>query len=196
MGRGVSVSPRALFTPGNSRYPLYRRLVGPQGRFGRCGKSRPHRPLSPARSQSLYQLSYPAHNILLCLFLKKINILTEIEYSVYWGVHSLDNPRNFCSFPDTSQVTAVSHTASSSKGIGDYFPVLENPGCEADHSLQLVPSLKMSGVVTYFPIHLSGLANGQLYFTFKHNGAVTTGTFIKMVFTAVDTWRFYDHTNK
>jgi len=46
-------------TPGNNRYPLYRRLGWPQG-----GKSRPHRDSiqdRPARSQSLYRLSYPTH---------------------------------------------------------------------------------------------------------------------------------------
>jgi len=30
------------FIPGNSRYPLYRGLGGPQGRSGRVRKSRPH----------------------------------------------------------------------------------------------------------------------------------------------------------
>jgi hypothetical protein len=33
-GWGVSVTPRPLFTPGKSRYPLYRRLGGPQDRSG------------------------------------------------------------------------------------------------------------------------------------------------------------------
>jgi hypothetical protein len=32
MGCGVSVTPWPLFTPGKARYPLYRRLGGPQGR--------------------------------------------------------------------------------------------------------------------------------------------------------------------
>ena len=31
-GWGISVTPRPLFTPGKTRYPLYRRLSGPQGR--------------------------------------------------------------------------------------------------------------------------------------------------------------------
>jgi hypothetical protein len=31
-GWGVSVTPRPLFTPGKTQYPLYRRLGGPQGR--------------------------------------------------------------------------------------------------------------------------------------------------------------------
>jgi len=33
-GCGVSVTPRPLFTSGKTRYPLYRRLDGPQGRCG------------------------------------------------------------------------------------------------------------------------------------------------------------------
>ena len=51
--------------PGKTRYPLYRRLGGPQGRSGRAEnlvptgiRSRTAQPLA----QSLYQLSYPATN--------------------------------------------------------------------------------------------------------------------------------------
>jgi len=56
--------PGRTLPPGKTRYPLYRRLGGPQGRSGLGGKSRPHRdsiPDRPARSQSLYRLSYRAH---------------------------------------------------------------------------------------------------------------------------------------
>ena len=64
-GWGVSVTPRPVFTPGKTRYPLYRRLGGPQGRSGQVRKISPStgiRPADrPARSQSLYWLSYPAH---------------------------------------------------------------------------------------------------------------------------------------
>ena len=61
-GWGVSVTPRPLFTPGKeTRYPLYRRLGGPQGRSGQVRKiSTPtgiRSPDRPARSQSLYRLS-------------------------------------------------------------------------------------------------------------------------------------------
>jgi hypothetical protein len=49
--------------PGMTRYPLYKRLGGPQGRSGRVQKiSRPTRsrtPDRPARSESLYRLCYP-----------------------------------------------------------------------------------------------------------------------------------------
>jgi len=64
-GRGVSVTPRTLFTPGKTQYPLYRRLGGPQDRSGQVRKISPstgiRSPDRPARSQSLYRLRYPAH---------------------------------------------------------------------------------------------------------------------------------------
>jgi len=62
----VSSTPRPHFTLSKNRYPFYRRVGGPQGRSGRAEKSRPHWdsiPDRPARSLSLYRLSYPAHII-------------------------------------------------------------------------------------------------------------------------------------
>jgi hypothetical protein len=38
---GVSVTPRPLFTPGKTPYPLYRRVGGPQGRSGQVQKILP-----------------------------------------------------------------------------------------------------------------------------------------------------------
>jgi hypothetical protein len=56
---------------GKTRYPLYRRLGGPQGQSGQAQEISPPKriryPDRPARSQSLYRLSYPAHLILLTL---------------------------------------------------------------------------------------------------------------------------------
>ena len=53
----------AALPPGKTRYPLYRRLGGPRAGLDRCGKSRHPTgirfPDRPARSQSLYRLSYP-----------------------------------------------------------------------------------------------------------------------------------------
>ena len=57
----VNATSRPLFTPGKeSRYPLFRRLGGLQGRSGRVRKisPRPRSPDRPARNQSLYRLSY------------------------------------------------------------------------------------------------------------------------------------------
>jgi hypothetical protein len=61
---GQHHAPAAL-PPGTTRYLLYRRLGGPQGRSGRVRKMSPptgiRSPDRPARSQSLYRRSYPAH---------------------------------------------------------------------------------------------------------------------------------------
>jgi hypothetical protein len=66
-GWEVSVTPKPLFTPGKTRYPLYRRLAGLQGRSGQVRKISPftgiRSPDRPVRSQSLYRLRYPAHII-------------------------------------------------------------------------------------------------------------------------------------
>ena len=60
----VNSTPRPYFTPGQTRYPLYRRLGGPQGRSGRAENLDPPefdpRTVQPL-AQSLYRLSYPAH---------------------------------------------------------------------------------------------------------------------------------------
>ena len=50
---------------GKTRYPLYRRVGGPQGRSGQVRKISPPTGIRsldrPSRIQSLYRLSYPAH---------------------------------------------------------------------------------------------------------------------------------------
>ena len=62
MGWVVNATLRPLYPPGKTRYPLYRRLGGPQGRSGQVRKISPptgiRSPDRPARSQSLYRLSY------------------------------------------------------------------------------------------------------------------------------------------
>ena len=64
---GQRHAPTALL-PGKTRYPLYRRLGGPQGRSGRAQKISPptgiRSPDRPARSESLYRLSYPGPQII------------------------------------------------------------------------------------------------------------------------------------
>ena len=60
----VSSMPQCTLPPGKTRYPLYRRLGGPQGRSGRAENLVPtgirSRTVKPV-AQSLYRLSYPAH---------------------------------------------------------------------------------------------------------------------------------------
>ena len=58
--------PGHTLAPGWKRYPFYRRLGEPQGRSGRVENLVPTVIRSqdrPARSQSLYRLSYRAHTI-------------------------------------------------------------------------------------------------------------------------------------
>ena len=66
-GRGVSVTPRMLFTPGKVPVPIVQEAgwaPGPvrtgAGNLAPTGIRSPDR---PARSQSLYRLHYPAHNV-------------------------------------------------------------------------------------------------------------------------------------
>ena len=64
-GEGLALFPGRSLPPGKTRYPLYRRLIGPQGWSGQARKiSSPTGIRSPdrlARSQSLYRLRYSAH---------------------------------------------------------------------------------------------------------------------------------------
>ena len=63
MGVGGQRHAPAALPPGKTRYPLFRRLGGPQSRSGRVRKISPltgiRSPDRPARSESLYRLSYP-----------------------------------------------------------------------------------------------------------------------------------------
>jgi len=64
-GEGSASRPGRSLPPGKTRYPLYWRLGGPQGRFGQVRKNLAptgiRSPNRPARSQSLYRLRYPVH---------------------------------------------------------------------------------------------------------------------------------------
>jgi hypothetical protein len=74
-GEGSASRPGRSLPPGKNRYALYRRLGRPQGRSGQVRKISPHTGIQssdrPARSQSLYRLSYPAH-IMTCVNTYKI----------------------------------------------------------------------------------------------------------------------------
>jgi len=64
-GWEVTVTPRALFTPGKDQVPIVQYTGWAQGRYGQVRKISPstgiRSPDRPARSQSLYRLSYPTH---------------------------------------------------------------------------------------------------------------------------------------
>jgi len=67
MGVGGQGHPPAALPPGTTRYPLYRRLSGPQGRSGRVWKISPtpgfDPPDRPARCESLYRLIHSGLHI-------------------------------------------------------------------------------------------------------------------------------------
>ena len=46
----VNATPRPLYTPGKTRYKLYRDWVGPRSGLDGCGKARPHRDSIPGPS--------------------------------------------------------------------------------------------------------------------------------------------------
>ena len=77
MGVGGQRHAPAALPPGKTRYPLYRRLDGPQNRSGRVRKilasigirSRDR----PARKECLYRLRYPGPNVM-----KNISELTVV----------------------------------------------------------------------------------------------------------------------
>jgi len=56
--------------------------VGPRAGLDRCGKSRPH------RSQSLYQLSYPAHEISCNIYKNGLKIVINASRSC---IHKYDH---------------------------------------------------------------------------------------------------------
>ena len=61
---GQQHAPDALYPPGKDLVPILQEAGRAPGPVWTGGKSRPHRdsiPDRPARSQSLYQLSYQAH---------------------------------------------------------------------------------------------------------------------------------------
>ena len=65
-GLGVSVKPRPLYPRERPSNRCTGGWVGPRAGLDRCGKSRPtgiRSPDRPARSELLYRLSYPAHNL-------------------------------------------------------------------------------------------------------------------------------------
>ena len=70
----VSSTPRPHITPGKDPVPVLQEAGWAPGQVWMGGKSRPHRdsiPDRPARNQSLYRLSCPAHfnPIYICLYL-------------------------------------------------------------------------------------------------------------------------------
>jgi hypothetical protein len=81
----VNSTPRPHFTPGKDPVPILQEAGWTPGPVWTCGKSRPHRdsiPDRPARSQSLYRLSYPAHvetcrSVIICEIILHLLVIVQ-----------------------------------------------------------------------------------------------------------------------
>ena len=85
----VSSTLRPHFTPGKDAVPILEEDGWAPGPVWKGWKSRPHRdsiPNRPARSQSLYRLSYPAHmgDILVTDFTRRTNSKCLINTSLFF----------------------------------------------------------------------------------------------------------------
>ena len=82
-GEGSASRPSHSLRPGKTRYPLYRRFGGPQGRSGQVRKislsTGIPSPDRPARSQPLCRLRYPAHMVVAGVGKCSIRIMTETD---------------------------------------------------------------------------------------------------------------------
>ena len=101
----VNATPRPLYPPGKTRYPLYRRLGGPQGRSGRVRKITPptgiRSPDRPTCSELLYRLSYrgsPSNEtkkskIFYSHFPKKNKYINKLgSISIFWAPEQRHEP--------------------------------------------------------------------------------------------------------
>jgi hypothetical protein len=91
---GQSHAPAAL-APAKTRYPLYRRLGGPQGRVWTGRKISPPTgllsPDRPALSESLYRLSYPAPPPLILQMLNLGRYTVEFLLWICYVTHCSEN---------------------------------------------------------------------------------------------------------
>ena len=96
MGMGVERHAPAALPPGKTRYPLYRRLGGAQGRSGRVRKISPptviRSPDHPALSKSVYRLSCagPLTFMCFCIYFHT-PALVLADFSILITCYFLDN---------------------------------------------------------------------------------------------------------
>jgi len=85
----ISSTPRPHFTPGKDPVPILQEDGSATGPVWTGGKSRPHResiPDRPARSQSLYRLSYRAH--------RKAQVPYQNRCAITCNLHAIKSPRD------------------------------------------------------------------------------------------------------
>jgi hypothetical protein len=134
----VSSTPRPHFTHGKDPVPNLQGAEWVPGPVWTGGKSRPHRDSiadRPARSQSLYRLSYPAHRTFrvpkIILNMNKQAHSPSGVATRYWldgpGFESLWSAR----FSALVQTGPGANPASCTMGTGS-FPWVKRPGRDAD----------------------------------------------------------------
>jgi hypothetical protein len=112
MGWGVRFTPRPLLPSGKTRYPLYRRLGGPQGWSGQVRKISPSpgiRSLDrPSRSQTLYPATLPGpHYSTIYAYAFPSNFHINIFYKFHFLLSVLHDqpPHDFFLFVNTINLT-------------------------------------------------------------------------------------------
>jgi hypothetical protein len=143
-GEGVNATPRPLFTPGKGPVPMVWEAGWAPGPVWRGAENfaptRIQSLDSPARSRSLYRLSYPAHknkNIAantknVCYILKEAWIVQSVLRLVTgWTVQG-SNPGVRRNFLHPVQTGYGSHSAYNTKGTRS-FPGVKRSGRCVDH---------------------------------------------------------------
>ena len=88
----VSSTPRPHFTPGKDPVPILHEAGWAPGPVWTGGKSSPHGdsiPDRPARSKSLYRLSYPAHTDIRVHKVKAVTFLVTPCFNIVFVVSSV-----------------------------------------------------------------------------------------------------------
>ena len=84
--RGQRHAPGALYLPGKTRYPLYRRLSGPQGRSGQVGKISPPPGFDSRTVQPVASL-YTDYATRPPIFMESV-----LSLPMFWFIHFRNRP--------------------------------------------------------------------------------------------------------
>ena len=112
----VSSTPRPHFTPEKDPTPILQEARWAPGPVWTGGKSRPHGnsiPDCPARSQSLYRLSYPVHNVLIHTH-THTHTHTHINTHTYTHTHTHTNTLTHTYTHSHTQTDTYTHTLTHS----------------------------------------------------------------------------------
>jgi hypothetical protein len=113
-----SVTSLPLFTPGKTRYPLYRRLGGPQGRSGQVQKTSPPsefdiRTVQPVASRYTAYATRPTLFKARNKFLPSVHVVIQINPS-HNSTTSASKTRSIVSYYMLSQYIVILHAKSPS----------------------------------------------------------------------------------